>query len=224
MWIRETGAEVLGWVLVPVGIVMMPAPGPGTLVLVGGVALLSRRYVWAQRLLDPLERKAIEAAKFGVATWPRIFFSFLGGVWLVVLGAIWWASPTIPEFEVTRFTISSSLVTIGFVLFVLLLSVAAVAVLRGLLRSGDSLRIAIITIIWSGGLWFAAFRTPDLTSRDIVVAFGPQLPAEGWATALGIWTSAVAAWGLLAYSVLKWHTPRVVEGPEKETPTKGSST
>jgi len=99
-WFRRTGSEALGWILVPVGIVMMPAPGPGTLVLVGGIALLSRHYVWAQRLLDPLERKAIEAARFGVATWPRILLSVLGVVWLVALGVVWWIAPEIPEFEV----------------------------------------------------------------------------------------------------------------------------
>lgn len=140
-WFRRTGSEVLGWVLVPVGIVMMPAPGPGTLVLVAGIALLSRHYVWAQKILDPLERKAIEAAKFGVATWPRIGFSVLGVVWLVALGVIWWIEPEIPEFEV------------------------------------------------------------------LGVGFGPELPAAGWLTALGLWVSAVAALGLLVYSIVKWRDP-----------------
>lgn len=141
-WFRRTGTEVLGWILVPVGIIMMPAPGPGTLVLVAGVALLSRHYVWAQRILDPLERKAVEAAKFGVATWPRILVSVLGVVWLVVLGAVWWIAPEIPEFEV------------------------------------------------------------------LGVGFGPELPAAGWVTALGLWASAVAALGLLIYSIVKWREPR----------------
>lgn len=140
-WVGRTGSEILGWILVPVGIVMMPAPGPGTLVLVAGIALLSRRYVWAQKLLDPLERRAVEAAKFGVATWPRIIFSFFGGVWLVVIGFIWWHKPEIPEFSV------------------------------------------------------------------LGVGFGPQLPAAGWVTALGLWASAIAAWGLLAYSVVRWREP-----------------
>lgn len=141
-WLRRTGSEALGWILIPIGIVMMPAPGPGTLVLVTGIALLSRHYVWAQKLLDPLERKATEAAKFGVATLPRIFVSVLGVIWLVILGVIWWIKPEIPEFEV------------------------------------------------------------------LGVGFGPQLPAAGWATALGLWTSAIAALGLLIYSIVKWREPR----------------
>jgi hypothetical protein len=152
-WFTRTGSEVLGWLLIPIGIVLMPAPGPGTLVLVAGVALLARHYVWAQRILEPLERTAIEAAKFGVATWPRIMLSVLGVVWLVVLGGIWWVGPDIPEFEL------------------------------------------------------------------LGIGFGPELPAKGWATALGMWASAVAALGLLVYSIAKWREPRSVR---RATDAQGS--
>jgi hypothetical protein len=141
-WFQRTGSEILGWTLVPVGIVLMPLPGPGMIIVVAGVALLSRNYVWAQKLLEPLERRAVEAARYGVATWPRIALGFLGGLWLTVLGVVWWIGPTIPEFEV------------------------------------------------------------------LSVGFGPQLPAHGWATALGLWASAAAAWGVLGYSILKWRQPR----------------
>ncbi|MCW2749989.1 MAG: hypothetical protein JWR83_1099 [Aeromicrobium sp.] len=140
-WFQRVGLEILGWILIPVGIVLMPLPGPGMLIVASGVALLARRYVWAQRLLGPVQRRAIDAAKYGVATWPRIVLSFLGGVWLVALGVIWWRSPVIPEFTLLGFD------------------------------------------------------------------FGPDLPAHGWATALGLWASALAAWGLLGYSYARWHAP-----------------
>lgn len=97
-WFRRTGLEIAGWTLIAIGIPLMPLPGPGTIVVVSGVALLSRRYVWAQKLLDPLERRAVEAAKFGVATIPRITMSALGGLWLFALGVVWWQGPDIPEF------------------------------------------------------------------------------------------------------------------------------
>ncbi|TGN30709.1 hypothetical protein E4L97_16640 [Aeromicrobium chenweiae] len=142
-WFQRTGTEVLGWILIALGAVLWPLPGPGTIVVVAGVALLSRHYVWAQNLLGPLERKAVEAAKFGVATWPRIFVSVLGVVWLVFLGAVWWGKPDIPEFEV------------------------------------------------------------------LGVGFGPELPAAGWGTALGLWSSAIAALVLLIYSIVRWREPRV---------------
>ena len=140
-WFRRTGSEILGWTLVVIGIPLIPLPGPGTLVLVTGVALLAPHYTWAQRLLEPLRVKAVEAAKYGVATLPRITLSALGGLWLFVAGIVWWVSPTIPEFDV------------------------------------------------------------------LGVGFGPRLPASGWATSLGLMSSAVAAWTLLAYSIHRWRRP-----------------
>ena len=95
----STGSLFLGWLLVVVGFILWPLPGPGLIIIVSGVTLLSRHYVWAQRILEPLRVRAVEAARFGVATWPRIISSALGGVWLFVLGVIWWSSPEIPEFD-----------------------------------------------------------------------------------------------------------------------------
>jgi hypothetical protein len=105
---------------------------------VAGIAMLAPHYAWAQRILDPLKVKAIEAARYGVATVPRIVISALGGLWLFGLGVVWWVSPTIPEFDLLN------------------------------------------------------------------VGFGPKLPGAGWGTALGLMTSAAAAWFLLAYSVHRW--------------------
>ena len=97
--LSSTGSFVLGWFLVIIGFPLLPLPGPGTIVIVAGVALLSRHYVWAQKILDPLRANAIEAAKLGVATWPRITMSALGGLWLFFLGVLWWISPEISEFD-----------------------------------------------------------------------------------------------------------------------------
>lgn len=137
--VGSTGSFVLGWTLVVVGIPLLPLPGPGTIVLVAGVALLSRHYVWARKLLDPLRTRAVDAARHGVRTWPRITMSALGGLWLFCLGVVWWISPTIPEFDVIDYRL------------------------------------------------------------------GPHLPFPGWGAGLGLIASAIVGWGLLAYSVKRWH-------------------
>ncbi|MEH3067758.1 MAG: PGPGW domain-containing protein [Aeromicrobium erythreum] len=98
--VERVVTEVLGWAVVVVGIILWPLPGPGLLIILAGITILARQHAWARRVLDPLREKAVEAARFGVATWPRIVLSALGGVWLAVLGVVWWVSPTIPEFEV----------------------------------------------------------------------------------------------------------------------------
>lgn len=130
--------EVLGWTLVVVGIILWPLPGPGLLIILSGITVLARQHAWARRALTPARERAVEAARFGVATWPRIAVSAFGGLWLFALGVVWWMSPTIPEFEI------------------------------------------------------------------LGVGFGPQLPAAGWATGLGLMFSAVVAWGLLVYSIRRW--------------------
>ena len=50
-WLLRTGREALGWILIPVGIVLWPAPGPGTLVLLAAFTLLAPRYAWARWVL-----------------------------------------------------------------------------------------------------------------------------------------------------------------------------
>src|SRR5690349_12526924 len=98
-WFRRTGSEVLGWVLVALGIALLVLPGPGALILVAGVALLAPHYTWAQRILDPLHERAVEAGKKSVSTRLRVLMGLAGVVWLTGLGVIWLTAPTIPEFH-----------------------------------------------------------------------------------------------------------------------------
>ncbi len=202
------GLELLGWLLVPLGVIMMPAPGPGTLVLLGGIALLARRYAWARFVLNWLETRAIEAAKFGVATWPRITLSALGCVWLFILGAIWWIGPSIPEFTVADFTIAQGVVVTGYWTGVVLVSLLALIALRRLFSVRDWVRFAVFGTLWLVGLWFEIAKCPDLGAKPVHIAFGPELPAQGWGTAMGIWAGGVLAVGLLIFSIVKWREPK----------------
>jgi hypothetical protein len=99
-WFRQTGVIALGWVLVVGGILLIPLPGPGMLVLVAGIALLAPHYSWARRILDPMKARAIVAAKAGVETPFRIAVSAAGGLWLLGLGVMWLVSPDIPILHV----------------------------------------------------------------------------------------------------------------------------
>jgi hypothetical protein len=98
-WFRRTGSEVLGWVLVAVGLALLVLPGPGLLALVAGVALLAPHYSWAHRVLDPLHDHAVEAAKEGVSTKGRVLVGLAGVLWILGLGAVWLLAPPIPEFS-----------------------------------------------------------------------------------------------------------------------------
>lgn len=49
--IRRTLILFLGWAVVLLGIVLLPYPGPGTLIIFGGLAILAREFSWAHDLL-----------------------------------------------------------------------------------------------------------------------------------------------------------------------------
>lgn len=96
-WVRLTGLEMIGWLLIVAGIAALVLPGPGLLMMVGGLAILSNRYEWASRRVEPIKAKAFEAARYGVETWPRVMLSVLGAFSVMTFGVIWWIGPTVPK-------------------------------------------------------------------------------------------------------------------------------
>lgn len=93
---RRLALETLGWTLVVLGIAALFLPGPGLLMLFGGMVVLSQQYEWFEKRVDPVKRVAMEGASKGVQTWPRIAASLLGVAWLVGLGIFWGEHPPSP--------------------------------------------------------------------------------------------------------------------------------
>lgn len=65
MSLRKLVRVVSGFALVGVGLVMaLPGvPGPGLLIALGGLVLLSEHFHWARRVLDWARQKASEAQR-----------------------------------------------------------------------------------------------------------------------------------------------------------------
>ncbi|MGW7382159.1 TIGR02611 family protein [Streptomyces sp. NPDC054794] len=59
----QVGVFVVGLAVVGVGIVMLPLPGPGWVVIFGGMAIWATEFVWAQLVLRWTKRKVTEAAQ-----------------------------------------------------------------------------------------------------------------------------------------------------------------
>ncbi len=95
---RKTWVTIIGWVLVIGGIILMPLPGPGLLILMSGLVVLSQEYEWAEKRLEPVKKRAIEGAKDSVATYPRILLAATSASAIIAFGAWWWTDPDIPEF------------------------------------------------------------------------------------------------------------------------------
>ena len=89
--------EGAGWVLVIAGIAAIALPGPGLLLLFGGLAILSQQYDWAARRVEPVQRKALQTAADSVQSWPRIVLSGLFALGLIAMGVFWGIRPPAPD-------------------------------------------------------------------------------------------------------------------------------
>ena len=95
--IRRLVLETLGWLLVVAGIAALILPGPGLLMLFGGLAILSQQYDWAERRMRPVEWRAKKAAAESVQTWPRIVMSIVGAAVIAAFGVLWLVQPAPPD-------------------------------------------------------------------------------------------------------------------------------
>jgi len=78
------GVTAIGVMVVAVGIVLLPLPGPGWLIIFAGLGILSSEYEWAGRLLTSVRRRVVRWTRWLAAQplWIRV----VGG--LVSLAAI----------------------------------------------------------------------------------------------------------------------------------------
>lgn len=58
-----------GFTLLVAGVVMLVTPGPGWLVILGGLAMLGAEFVWARRLLNHLKSQGERLRQTVVPSW-----------------------------------------------------------------------------------------------------------------------------------------------------------
>ncbi len=97
---RRWGLAALGWVLLLVGIVLFPLPGPGLVLMVAGLAVLAEQFEWAERRVDALKERALAGARRGVATHPRAWASIATCLALAASGLLWVWGPAQPHWWV----------------------------------------------------------------------------------------------------------------------------
>jgi hypothetical protein len=96
--VRRVARIVAGWLLLFLGVAALALPGPGLLLLLAGLVVLSQEYDWAERRVEPVKRVAFAAAAAGVQTVTRIALSAAGAMALAGVGVLWGLDPKIPEF------------------------------------------------------------------------------------------------------------------------------
>ena len=64
-----------GGLLLLIGVALLVLPGPGLLLVLGGLLVLANGFPAAQRFVDPVERRAMQAAEESVSSPLRMAFS-----------------------------------------------------------------------------------------------------------------------------------------------------
>lgn len=86
---KRTAIGILGGIVLIVGIIAIPYPGPGWLIVFTGLAILATEFDWARRVLDIAKGKydAWQRWLAGQSVWVRALFWTL--TCLVVVITIW---------------------------------------------------------------------------------------------------------------------------------------
>jgi Putative transmembrane protein (PGPGW) len=115
---RRILLTVAGLALCVAGVGLLILPGPGLLLLLGGLVLLANEYPWARRMTAPVRRQAMRSAAQSVAAPLRIGATALCGLALIAAGIVWILVPSLPFGGVAT---GSSLIVSGIVLLALLI-------------------------------------------------------------------------------------------------------
>lgn len=83
----KIGVFAVGLAVVGGGIVLLPLPGPGWLVIFGGIGIWATEFVWAQLVLRWTKRKVTEAAQRALDPKVRRRNIIITGIVLAILAA-----------------------------------------------------------------------------------------------------------------------------------------
>ncbi|MFI8827217.1 TIGR02611 family protein [Streptomyces sp. NPDC053431] len=84
----QVGVFVVGLAVVGAGVVMLPLPGPGWLVIFAGMAIWATEFVWAQLVLRWTKRKVTEAAQRALDPKVRRRNIILTSIGLVIIAVL----------------------------------------------------------------------------------------------------------------------------------------
>ncbi|MFJ9541536.1 TIGR02611 family protein [Streptomyces sp. NPDC101225] len=84
----QVGVFVIGLAVVAAGVVMLPLPGPGWVVIFAGMAIWATEFVWAQLVLRWTKRKVTEAAQRALDPKVRRRNLTLTVIGLVIVGVL----------------------------------------------------------------------------------------------------------------------------------------
>ena len=94
--VKKIGFGLAGGLLLIAGVALLVLPGPGLLLVLGGLLLLSQAFPAAQRFVNPVRTRAMQAAEESVSSPLRLVFSIGTGLVLIAAGVVWGLYRTLP--------------------------------------------------------------------------------------------------------------------------------
>ena len=85
---KRFAVTILGVALLAVGVALMILPGPGIVLIVGGLAVLATEYVWARTLLVKAKRQAESVQQAAVASPLRTAGSVVFALGMIAVGIL----------------------------------------------------------------------------------------------------------------------------------------
>ncbi|MFC4031741.1 PGPGW domain-containing protein [Streptomyces polygonati] len=116
---KRLALGVSGGLLLVVGVALLVLPGPGLLLVLAGLILLSRAVPAVARYVEPVRVRAMLAAEGSVASRWRIAGSAVVGLALVAAGVVWGVA-VLDWLPATGWTTGASLIFSGVIVFALL--------------------------------------------------------------------------------------------------------
>lgn len=93
LWFYRIGVGIVGTAVLLVGIVLIPYPGPGWLVVFAGLAILATEFAWARRTLSYAKaRYDAWTAWLGRQHWATKLL-IIAATGLIVLATLWLLGP-----------------------------------------------------------------------------------------------------------------------------------
>ena len=116
--VKRVSCGVAGGLLLVAGVVLLVLPGPGLLLVLGGLILLANAFPAVRRFVHPVRRRAVQGMEESVASPLRLVFSVGTGLVLIGAGIAWGLWPQLP---LGGWATGASLILSGVILLVLLL-------------------------------------------------------------------------------------------------------
>lgn len=116
--VKRVLVAVAGGLVLAIGVVLLVLPGPGLLLVLAGLLILASEFPAVERYVEPVRRRAMQAAADSVASPFRIACSTAVGLLLIAAGFVWALVGWLPF---SGWSTGSSLILSGLIVFALLI-------------------------------------------------------------------------------------------------------